>query len=158
MTTFYGIGLLAWLIFLVLSIAITLAVYLFAVYAMTRIGRKFGVGNFWEFLVPIYNIMLLCDCARISRWATIAIAAPGFFLLPGSLLGLVVTGGALGGAVAVISFSANVWLWGSIAQQLGKNFWFWGVITPIFLWIPALVFAFGEARPSDTTSGDFSGD
>lgn len=145
MMMFYGFGMLAWLLFLIIAVTVTFAVYLFAVYAMTRLGRKFGVGGFWEFLVPIYNIMLLCDCAAISRWATLAVAAPAFFLLSGSPIGFVLSGGALSAAV---SFAANVWLWGSIAQRLGKNFWLWGVLTPMFFWLPALALAFGESTPA----------
>ncbi|MDL2297776.1 hypothetical protein LJC40_01325 [Synergistaceae bacterium OttesenSCG-928-D05] len=150
MTTFYGIGLLAWLLFVIIAFVVGAAVYLFAVYAMTRIGRKFGVGNFWEFLVPVYNIMLLCDCAGISRWTTLAIAAPGFFLFSGPLIGVLLAGGAF---LSAVCFAANVYLWGSIAEKFGKNFWFWGVITPLFLWMPALVFAFGEASPRKSGVG-----
>lgn len=51
-------------------------IYIFAAYVFSRLGEKFRIGSFLQFLIPFYNVMLLCDCARISRWFTVAVIAP----------------------------------------------------------------------------------
>lgn len=122
-------------------------VYIFFSYVFARIGEKFGVGSWPQFFVPIYNIMLFCDCAGIERWVTAGIVLPFFF----GYLG----GGFFGGVVSVIAFASNVYLWGKLAERLGKNFWLWGVITPILWWLPSVVLAFDSSRPlAGTNDGE----
>ena len=52
-------------------------IYIFTAYVLSRLGKKFGVGSFPLFLIPVYDIMILCDCAKITRWLTVALVAPG---------------------------------------------------------------------------------
>jgi hypothetical protein len=119
-------------------------------YTSYRIGRKFGIGSFWGYCVPGYNVVLLCRCAGLTGWAAIWIA-----------VGIIAFG--LGGAIValrfpgvwqlplmLITYGFSFYLWGKIAQRLGKNFWLWG-LGCAFLGIPVFVLAFGSSRPVDTS-------
>ena len=63
---------------LLAALAATFGFYLFSAYVMYRLGDKFRVGSFAGFLLPVYNVMLLCDCAGVTRWLTAGLAAPAF--------------------------------------------------------------------------------
>jgi len=123
-----------------------LAAYIFTAYAVSRLGKKFGVGSFIEFLVPIYNIMLLCDCAGVTRWLTVPLILPRFWDYP------LLSSSLWWNVLRALSFACMVLLWGKIAERLGKNFWVWGIITPIFLSLPALVLAFDRSVPAGAGS------
>ena len=56
MLTLLGLSLL------LLSLALCAAGYLFAAYVMFRVGEKFRVGRYRDYLVPVWNLALLCDC------------------------------------------------------------------------------------------------
>lgn len=56
---------------------------------------------------------------------------------------------------ALVAFAANVYLWGKIAERLGKNFWLWGILTPVLLGLPVLILAFDGSMPS--RNGGYSG-
>lgn len=146
--TFYAFSALFWLLFLIMYAIIFIIAYVFAAYAFSRLGRKFGVGSFVEFLIPVYNIMLLCDCAKINRWVTAAIVfptlaafAPRFFIYHPY--------GFFARLISLAVFAASFFLWGKIAERLGKNFWLWGLIASIFIWIPTLILAFDSSVPTD---------
>lgn len=66
-----------WL-FALLCLVVFLISYIITVYMFYRLGRKFGIGSFMKFLIPVYNYMLLCDCAKISRWFAAGCVAPFF--------------------------------------------------------------------------------
>lgn len=104
------------------GVLIFLAIYLFSSYCLYRIGLKFGVGSFIEYCVPIYNIYLLTQCAQITPLWIIA------FFLP------------------VVSIAAAVYLWGTLAARLGKDFWLWGLLVA-FLGLPVLFLAFDDSMP-----------
>ena len=38
------------------------ASYLFGCYLLYRVGKKFGIGSFGAYCVPIYNLILICRC------------------------------------------------------------------------------------------------
>lgn len=142
------LGALFVLIFFFISLIVFLAIYnIFVAYASSRLGRKFGVGSFPEFLIPVYNIMLLCDCAGVTRWLTAVLLAPSFFSLLLSW-GSPFYFGEAGRVTVLLLFAASVYLWGRVAQRLGKNFWLWGIITPLLAYIPALVLAFDGSQPA----------
>jgi len=146
-----------------------LAAYIFTVYAASRLGKKFGVGSFIEFLVPIYNIMLLCDCAGVTRWLTVPLILPWFWDYP--LLSLGMGWNALRMLffaflmllnyywlvcrvlLRALAFVCLVLMWGKIAKRLGKDFLVWGIMTTIFMGIPALVLAFDSSVPAGAGSG-----
>lgn len=122
-------------------------IYIFAAYVFSRLGEKFRIGSFLRFLIPFYNIALLCDCARISRWFTVAIVAPGIITAAMNIVSFYVFAEVFSSGAALVAFAANVYLWGRIAERLGKNFWLWGIITPILLGLPVLIMAFDGSMP-----------
>lgn len=122
-------------------------IYIFAAYVFSRLGEKFRIGSFFWFLVPFYNIMLLCDCAKISRWFTVAIVAPGIITAAMNIVSFYVFAEVFNSGAALVAFAANVYLWGNIAERLGKNFWIWGIITPVLLGLPVLIMAFDGSMP-----------
>lgn len=128
---------------------------LFAIaYVLYRIGRKFKVGSFGGFLIPVYNILLLCDCAQISRWFSIGIFFPALILVMATALGIFFMGPLIflfKLSTPLIVFATNVYLWGCIAERLGKNFWLWGICTPLFCGLPILVLAFDDSVPTAET-------
>ena len=97
--------------------------YVFGAYALFRIGRKFGIGTFEDYCIPIYNYVLLCRCAEISPWLLL------WLLVPLADIGFV------------------VYLWGTLAKRLGHNFWSYGLGFFPF-GIPALVLAFDGSKPA----------
>ena len=130
-------------------------VYIFAAYVFSRLGEKFRIGSFIRFLIPFYNVVLLCDCAKISRWFTVAIIAPGIVTAAMNIVSLYVFAGIFSSGAAVVAFAANVYLWGNIAERLGKNFWLWGILTPVLLGFPVLILAFDGSMPA--REGGYSG-
>ena len=65
MLTLLGLSLL------LLSLALCAAGYLFAAYVMFRVGEKFRVGRYRDYLVPVWNLALLCDCGGVTRRAAL---------------------------------------------------------------------------------------
>lgn len=123
---------------------------IFASYVLYRIGRKFQVGSLPGFLVPIYNIVLLCDCARISRWFAAGILFPAVVLFLAMSLGVFFMGPLVFFfkiSSPMVVFATNVYLWGNIAQRLGKNFWVWGLCVPLLFFLPVLALAFDDSTP-----------
>ena len=104
-------------------ILVGLAVYVFVAYLLFRIANKFRSLEFWRFLIPFYNMVLMCRCAQLSGWFVLV------FLIP-----------YLGGLV----FSFVVY--GRIAKRLGHNFWLFGVLSLIFC-ISLLILAFESSTP-----------
>jgi len=138
-----------------------LTTYIFIAYAFSRLGKKFGVGSFIGFLVPIYNIMLLCDCAGVTRWLTVPLILPWLWDYP--LISLYLGWDVLSELsfaflmlfsgcwlvcrtlLRALLFACLVLLWGKIAKRLGKSFWLWGTTTTILMGIPALILAFDSS-------------
>ena len=77
MLTLLGLSLL------LLSLALCAAGYLFAAYVMFRVGEKFRVGRYRDYLVPVWNLALLCDCGGVTRLvaAGLALPAPLFWII-----------------------------------------------------------------------------
>lgn len=109
-------------ILILISLFISAAVYLFICFVLFRIGRKFGIGSFPKFCIPIYNGVLICRCGGISGWW---------------LLGMV---------LPVIGIIFTIYLWGSVARRLGKNFWVYGLGT-LLLGLPVFILAFDGSKP-----------
>lgn len=122
-------------------------VYFIAAYILWRVGRKFGVGSYLQYLIPIWNVFLLCDCAKITRWVTVAVVAPGLVLWPLAKLGISITLPFFENAAAFVTYLGTAYIWGNIAGRFGKNPWLWGILTPILFFIPALILAFGDSMP-----------
>ncbi|HIT04889.1 MAG TPA: hypothetical protein IAC22_10335 [Candidatus Caccocola faecipullorum] len=132
---------------LLISITLCAAGYLFAAYVMFRVGEKFRVGRFRDYLVPVWNLALLCDCGGVTRLVAAGLA------LPAPLFWIICAAGApslefyAGRALAALFVFCWVYLWGSVAERLGKNFWLWGAVCLIFGGIPVLFLAFDGSMP-----------
>lgn len=141
MLTLLGLSLL------LLSLALCAAGYLFAAYVMFRVGEKFRVGRFRDYLVPVWNLALLCDCGGVTRWTAAGLA------LPAPLFWIICAAGApslefyAGRALAALFIFCCVYLWGSVAERLGKSFWLWGAACLVFGGVPVLFLAFDGSMP-----------
>ena len=141
MLTLLGLSLL------LLSLALCAAGYLFAAYVMFRVGEKFRVGRFRDYLVPVWNLALLCDCGGVTRLVAAGLA------LPAPLFWIICAAGApslefyAGRALAALFIFCWVYLWGSVAERLGKSFWLWGAACLVFGGVPVLFIAFDGSMP-----------
>ncbi|WP_346690829.1 hypothetical protein [uncultured Cloacibacillus sp.] len=141
MLTLLGLSLL------LLSLALCAAGYLFAAYVMFRVGEKFRVGRCRDYLVPVWNLALLCDCGGVTRWTAAGLA------LPAPLFWIICAAGApslefyAGRALAALFIFCWVYLWGSVAERLGKSFWLWGAACLVFGGVPVLFLAFDGSMP-----------
>ena len=141
MLTLLGLSLL------LLSLALCAAGYLFAAYVMFRVGEKFRVGRYRDYLVPVWNLALLCDCGGVTRWTAAGLA------LPPPLFWIICAAGApslefyAGRALAALFIFCWVYLWGSVAERLGKSFWLWGAACLVFGGVPVLFLAFDGSMP-----------
>ena len=141
MLTLLGLSLL------LLSLALCAAGYLFAAYVMFRVGEKFRVGRCRDYLVPVWNLALLCDCGGVTRLVAAGLA------LPAPLFWIICAAGAsslefyAGRALAALFIFCWVYLWGSVAERLGKSFWLWGAACLVFGGVPVLFLAFDGSMP-----------
>lgn len=141
MLTLLGLSLL------LLSLALCAAGYLFAAYVMFRVGEKFRVGRYRDYLVPVWNLALLCDCGGVTRLVAAGLA------LPAPLFWIICAAGApslefyAGRALAALFVFCWVYLWGSVAERLGKSFWLWGAACLVFGGVPVLSLAFDGSMP-----------
>ena len=141
MLTLLGLSLL------LLSLALFAAGYLFAAYVMFRVGEKFRVGRYRDYLVPVWNLALLCDCGGVTRLVAAGLA------LPAPLFWIICAAGApslefyAGRALAALFIFCWVYLWGSVAERLGKSFWLWGAACLVFGGVPVLFLAFDSSMP-----------
>lgn len=110
------------LLFTIVSVAIWFVIYLFYCYAFYRIGRKFGIGSFGEYCIPIYNMVLICRCGGISGW---------------NVLGLL---------IPVVNIYFVIHIWGSVAERLGKSYWLYGIVT-LLAFITIIILAFDNSIP-----------
>ena len=132
---------------LLLSITLCAAGYIFAAYVMFRVGEKFRVGRFRDYLVPVWNLALICDCAGVTRWvaAGLVLPAPLFLMIRAACAPSLEF--YAGRALAALFIFCWVYLWGSVAERLGKSFWLWGAACLVFGGVPVLFLAFDGSMP-----------
>lgn len=107
-----------------LFLVMPLVLYLFGSYVLYKIGQKFGIGSFWHYLIPFYNMILMCRCGGVSAWNVL-----GMLIFP-------------------INIYSTINIWGSIAEKLGKSYWLYG-ITTLLVGIPVLILAFDSSLPQE---------
>ena len=145
-------GVAAWLV--VSALSLTLGVYALFAYVLYRVGRKFGLGGYPRYLIPVYILILLCRCAELPGVYVVLLLAPGAVALAGMLLGILLAGPFAGVTLLpllhplawLVAVGAHTVLWGRIAQRLGKDFWLWGLLVAFF-WLPLLVLALDDSLP-----------
>ncbi len=112
---------------------------------MWKLGKKFGGYAYWKFCIPIYNLALLCDFARITRKYLLLILISGivpFLKIPPRIINL------------VLSFFFFGYLSYKLAESLGKNKQLWFGIGGILFFVPLLVFGFDSSLPVDVNKDD----
>lgn len=107
----------------VFEFILSLGIYVFFAYIFSRLGAKFGIGSFVEFLIPVWNLILLLHCANMSGWHVI------WYLIP--LANLVIT----------------YVVWGRIAWRLGKNVPLWVVFLILVPPVAMVVLALDSSKP-----------
>lgn len=125
MITGIGIAMLFYFMFMI-------ALYVFGCYVLYRIGRKFNVGTFGLYLIPVYNIILLLRCIQANELYVL-----GFF-------------------IPFVNIALTVYLFGNLARRLGKDFWLYGILSLLFGGIPLLVLAFDNSIPVNNTNFEFA--
>lgn len=130
----------------IVAVLLTAGFYVFSAYVMFRIGDKFLTGTFREFLIPVHNVLLMCDCAGITRFTAVLMLLPPAAAFIIYIFAPDAAGYALCCAAALFSLSW-IYLWGSVAARLGKNFWLWGVMSLFSGGIPILFLAFDSSLP-----------
>ena len=121
--------------------------YFFTSYVFYRVGAKFRIGSFIEYCIPVYNVLLLCDCAGITKWTAAGILIPAFSAGVINFFSFGLFIGASQYIASTIFFLCWIYLWGSIAQRLGKNFWLWGIMSFVLGGLPLLFLAFDSSMP-----------
>ncbi|MCX5806882.1 MAG: type IV pilus assembly protein PilM [Proteobacteria bacterium] len=108
---------------ILVSLFAAVGAWIFFSYVMYRIGRKFEIGSFLGYCIPVYNIVFLCKCGDISPWNTLGLIVP------------------------IVNIYFTIHIWGSIAERLGKNYWIYGIGSFIF-YITVFIMAFDSSQPS----------
>ncbi|HMD71705.1 MAG TPA: GldG family protein [Bryobacteraceae bacterium] len=132
------------------SLAIGLLFYLYTAYAMMEIGRRLGddgpAGRYW---IPVYNLFLLARRARaIAGFILMLLGVLGYFAcLSGLSKEPVERGFAIAAGVSVlVAVCGSVYLWGTIARKLGRNFWLYGLTVTFLGYLPVLALSWDKRR------------
>lgn len=139
---------------LVPAIVIGLLFYVIFCFVLSRIGKKFFIGTFLEWLIPFYNLILLARCAGLSPW----FAAPSIlqFALTILMIPLVFSNplfamsmASLVQIIGIIGYIAMAVIFGNIAKRLGKNLVLWVILMliPLVQLVCGLILAFDSSRP-----------
>jgi hypothetical protein len=92
------------------SLVIGLAAYLYAAFALMAVAKRTNTPNGWLGFIPIANVYLMTQIARLPWWWTLCVVAA---IIP-----------HLGG---LIMLAAMVYIWWKIAERLGKPGW-WSLL------------------------------
>lgn len=120
-------------ILLIVYIIFMVGIYLLSAYCMFRLGRKFGIGNLWGYMVPFYNVYLIHQCSRLPTTYLLILLIP--FVGP---------------------MIWSVMAYGEIAKRLGKDYWLYGLGTAL-IGIPFFIMAFDSSMPQDSSVVRFMG-
>ena len=88
-------------------ILIALAIYFYSAIALMTIAKKTKIENSWLAFIPIANLFLMANIAKVAWWTVIIMLAAGF--VP-----------AIGG---VIALAITIWWWWKIAEQRNHPGW-----------------------------------
>ncbi|SMD04433.1 DUF5684 domain-containing protein [Sporomusa malonica] len=105
-----------------MDIVLPLVMYIVFSYASGKIGEKFHVGSMGQYFIPIYSQLLLCKCAQISLWWVLGMFVP------------------------IVNLAVIVYIYGTLAQRLGKSFWVNGLGSLIFC-ITVFIMAWDDSKP-----------
>jgi hypothetical protein len=119
---------------LVAFIAIFLALYVYAGFAVMAIAKKTNTPRPWLAFVPIANVYLMAKIGDLSGWYTASLALA---LIP-----------FIGGFITTATFA---YIWWKIAEKLHKPGW-WGmlILIPVVNMIMIGVMAWGKETQEAT--------
>ncbi|MBI3051387.1 hypothetical protein HYY74_02925 [Candidatus Woesearchaeota archaeon] len=103
--------------FLLLILVVFIVLYIYIALALMTIAKKTNTANAWLAWVPIGNIYLMTQIAKV-HWAWLFVPLASFVLQFLPLLGLL-------GLVALLAWPC--WLWWKICEARNKPAW-WGII------------------------------
>lgn len=92
------------------SLVIGLAAYLYAAFALMAIAKRTNTPNGWLGFIPIANVYLMTQIARLPWWWTLCVVVA---IIP-------VVGG-------LVMLAAMIYIWWKIAERLGKPGW-WSLL------------------------------
>lgn len=106
-------------------------IYIFTAYCLYHIAKKTNTPNEWWAYVPILNIVLILQIARLSLWWLIALLIP------------------------YVNLAVMAYVWWKIAEERRRPGW-WGLlmlIAPVnlvMIWLLAFREANNQLAPTDT--------
>lgn len=92
------------------SLVIGLAAYLYAAFALMAIAKRTNTPNGWLGFIPIANVYLMTQIARLPWWWTLCVVAAIIPLVGG-----------------LVMLAAMIYIWWKIAERLGKPGW-WSLL------------------------------
>jgi hypothetical protein len=113
---------------IVVFILIALAFYIYAALALMFIAKKTKTKNGWFAFIPILNIYLMTQMAKIPAWWTLVIILPFIPFVGGLAMG-----------------AAMIYFWWKIAERIHRPGW-WGIlmILPIVNLVILGIMAWGK--------------
>lgn len=120
---------LGWISAMIIPVIIIgIASYVFIALAMMKIAQKTKTPNGWLAWIPIANLYLMTQLAKVPWW-TMLLLFLGFIPVLGQILAIVIT----------------VWWWMKIAENVGKPNW-WGImmLIPIANYVFVYLMAWGK--------------
>ena len=88
-------------------IIMALAVYLYSAFALMTIAKKTKTKNEWLAFIPIANMFLMANIAKVVWWSALIMLAAVFIPYIG----------------AIIAFVISIWWWWHIAEQRNYPGW-----------------------------------
>ena len=101
------------LVFMIFFLILFLALYLYVSFAIMAMAKKTNTPNGWMAFMPIANVILLLQIAKLPWWYVF-----------GFLLGFIPFLGIL------ILIAGGIYLWWKVAEAVGKPGW-WGILSII---------------------------
>lgn len=115
----------------IIFVIIALAVYLYTAYCLLQIAKKTNTPNEWLAWIPIANIVLMVQIAKLSLWWIVGLLIP------------------------YLNIAVAVYVWWKIAEQRRRPGW-WGIlmligpVNLVILWFLAFKEADAKASPAAT--------
>src|SRR3989338_5682240 len=110
-------------------VILLIAVYVYVALALMKIANRTKTDNAWLAWIPIANVYLMTQIAKVPGWVTLAVLLP-IIPIVGSLALLVVM----------------IWIWWKIAERRNKPGW-WGILIgliPIVNFVLIGILAWGK--------------
>ncbi len=94
----------------VFAVIVSIAIYIYFAVALLTIAKKTNTPNAWLAFIPIANVYLMTQVAKLPAWWTLAVLLPLFPFI---------------GAIAM--WAVLIYIWWKIAEVLGRPGW-WSLL------------------------------